>query len=168
MPSGATGRTPARLQFEFVTKLAGTAGVGGQPLASFEGPQPPGHLRRWVDSLLAATAGKLPGGPAADGEAEAADPVLEDAREKLDAGDFLAAAAAYQAIERELTDERLLKVVSAVSTPATLAVVLPHTAAAGRASWYLTAIREPQSSSEMTPGKSTLAPGSSSVVKLPE
>lgn len=29
-----TGRSPARLQFEFVTKLAGTAGVGGQPLAS--------------------------------------------------------------------------------------------------------------------------------------
>ncbi len=72
--------------------------AGGQPLASFEGPQPPGHLRRWVDSLLAATAGKLAGGPDADGEAEAADPVLEDAREKLDAGDFLAAAAAYQAI----------------------------------------------------------------------
>ena len=72
--------------------------AGGQQLASFEGPQPPGHLRRWVDSLLAATAGKLAGGPDADGEAEAADPVLEDAREKLDAGDFLAAAAAYQAI----------------------------------------------------------------------
>ncbi len=33
--------------------------AGGQPLASFEGPQPPEHLRRWVDSLLAATAGKL-------------------------------------------------------------------------------------------------------------
>ncbi len=36
------------------------------------------------------------GGEAA--EEEAADPVLEDAREKLDAGDFVAAAAAYQAI----------------------------------------------------------------------
>ena len=74
---------------------------GGQPLASFEGPQPPEHLRRWVDSLLAATAGKLAGGPDTEGEAaeeEAADPVLEDARDKLDAGDFVAAAAAYQAI----------------------------------------------------------------------
>lgn len=74
--------------------------AGGQPLASFEGPQPPEHLRRWVDSLLAATAGKLAGGPDAGGEAEAeaVDPALEDARQKLDAGDFLAAAAAYQAI----------------------------------------------------------------------
>lgn len=75
--------------------------AGGQPLASFEGPQPPEHLRRWVDSLLAATAGKLAGGPDPEGgaaEEEAVDPVLEDARAKLDAGDFLAAAAAYQAI----------------------------------------------------------------------
>ncbi len=26
--------------------------AGGQPLASFQGPQPPDQLRRWVDSLL--------------------------------------------------------------------------------------------------------------------
>lgn len=69
--------------------------AGGQPLTSFEGPQPPEQLRRWIDSLLAATAGKLTGGS----EAEApVDPVLAEAREKLDTGDFIAAAAAYQAI----------------------------------------------------------------------
>ena len=70
--------------------------AGGQPLASFEGPQPPDQLRRWVDSLLAATAGKL-GAETAAGE-ESADPALTAAREKLEAGDFTGAAAAYRAI----------------------------------------------------------------------
>lgn len=70
--------------------------AGGQPIASFEGPQPPSQLRRWIDSLLAATAGKLAG---PGGEAETpVDPALVDARDKLDAGDFVGAAAAYQAI----------------------------------------------------------------------
>ena len=70
--------------------------AGGQPLASFEGPQPPDQLRRWVDSLLAATAGKLGGETAA--EEESADPALTAAREKLEAGDFTGAAAAYRTI----------------------------------------------------------------------
>ncbi len=70
--------------------------AGGQPLASFEGSQPPEQLRRWIDSLLSATAGKLGGG----GEAEptVVDPALTEARDKLDAGDFIGAAAAYQRI----------------------------------------------------------------------
>jgi len=68
---------------------------GGQPLASFEGPQPPDQLRRWIDSLLAATAGKLGGSGATE---QPADPALDAARDKLDAGEFAAAAAAYQAI----------------------------------------------------------------------
>jgi putative thioredoxin len=70
--------------------------AGGQPLASFEGAQPPDHLRRWVDSLLAATAGKL-GGEAGPAE-QPADPALDAARQLLDSGDFGAASAAYQAI----------------------------------------------------------------------
>ena len=70
--------------------------AGGQPLASFEGVQPPEQLRRWVDSLLSATAGKL--GGATPDEPETVDPALTEAREKLDTGDFIAAAAAYQAI----------------------------------------------------------------------
>ncbi len=36
--------------------------AGGQPLSSFQGPQPPDQLRGWLDSLLNATAGKLDGG----------------------------------------------------------------------------------------------------------
>jgi len=69
--------------------------AGGQPLASFQGVQPPDQLRRWVDSLLSATAGKLGGD---DSAAQSVDPALEAARERLDAGDFVSAAAAYQAI----------------------------------------------------------------------
>jgi putative thioredoxin len=68
----------------------------GQPLSSFQGVQPPEQLRRWVDSLLDATAGKL-----SDGDPDApeqVDPELAQARSHLDAGDFDAALKAYQAI----------------------------------------------------------------------
>jgi putative thioredoxin len=69
--------------------------AAGQPISSFQGPQPPEQLRRWVDSLLNATAGKLSG----DGEeTEQVDPALAQAREHLDAGDFDAALKAYQAL----------------------------------------------------------------------
>jgi putative thioredoxin len=70
--------------------------AAGQPLASFEGSQPPDQLRRWVDSLLAATAASF--GSETDVEAETVDPALTAARDMLEAGDFGAAAAAYQAI----------------------------------------------------------------------
>lgn len=71
--------------------------AAGQPLSSFQGMQPPEQLRRWIDSLLNAVAGKLPGG-AEEGEAEEVDPELAQARSHLDAGDFDAARTAYQAI----------------------------------------------------------------------
>lgn len=71
--------------------------AAGQPLSSFQGVQPPEELRRWVDSLLSATAGKLRGaGGVAD--AEVVDPALAAAREHLDSGDFDAARASYEAI----------------------------------------------------------------------
>jgi putative thioredoxin len=73
--------------------------AGGQPLSSFQGPQPPDQLRSWIDSLLNATAGKLGGGGAVEGdEPEQVDPELAQARSYLDAGDFDAALAAYQKI----------------------------------------------------------------------
>jgi putative thioredoxin len=59
--------------------------------------QPPEQLRRWIDSLLDATAGKLSGSGDAD-EPEQIDPEVEQARMHLDNGDFDAAATAYQAI----------------------------------------------------------------------
>jgi putative thioredoxin len=72
----------------------------GQPLSSFQGVQPPEQLRRWIDSLLNATAGKL--GDAVDPgdaeEPEQVDPELAQARAHLDAGDFDAALTAYQAL----------------------------------------------------------------------
>jgi len=77
--------------------------AAGQPLSSFQGPQPPEQLRKWVDSLLNATAGKLgDAGDAGDGgdaeEPEHVDPELAQARAHLDAGDFDAALTAYQAL----------------------------------------------------------------------
>ena len=71
--------------------------AAGQPLSSFQGMQPADQLRRWVDSLLSATAGKLPGATDSD-EPEQVDPALAQAREHLDAGDFDAALSAYRAI----------------------------------------------------------------------
>ncbi len=70
--------------------------AGGQPITSFEGGQPADQLRRWVDSLLQATSGKLGGG--AEGEEEQVDPAVAQAREFLDSGDFDGALAAYQTI----------------------------------------------------------------------
>lgn len=71
--------------------------AAGRPVSSFEGAQPPEQLRRWIDSLLNAVAGKLNGAGEEDG-AEQADPQVEQARAFLDAGDFDAARSAYQAI----------------------------------------------------------------------
>lgn len=71
--------------------------AAGRPLSSFEGMQPPEQLRRWVDSLLSAVAGKLGGAPGEE-DAEQVDPALEQARAFLDAGDFEAARNAYLAI----------------------------------------------------------------------
>lgn len=86
-----------------VAQMFGIQGVptvvalaGGQPIASFQGTQPADQLRRWVDSLLDATTGKLTGSD--DGEQEQVDPELASARAHLDDGNFAEALAAYQAI----------------------------------------------------------------------
>jgi putative thioredoxin len=71
--------------------------AAGQPLSSFQGIQPADQLRRWVDSLLSATAGKL-GDATPSEEPEAVDPALTQARQQLQDGDFAAASASYQAI----------------------------------------------------------------------
>ena len=71
--------------------------AAGQPLSSFQGMQPADQLRRWVDSLLSATAGKLRG-PGGSAESAEVDPELAAAREQLEAGDFDAAKESYQAI----------------------------------------------------------------------
>ena len=73
--------------------------AGGQPISSFEGVQPPEQLRRWVDSLLSATAGKLGAGEGGETNgAEDVDPELERARALWDEGEFDDALVAYQAI----------------------------------------------------------------------
>lgn len=71
--------------------------AAGQPLSSFQGMQPPDQLRRWLDSLLSATAGKLSGATTSE-EPEQVDPALAQARQQLQDGDFAAALDSYQAI----------------------------------------------------------------------
>ncbi|MCV7030662.1 thioredoxin family protein [Mycobacterium sherrisii] len=70
--------------------------AAGQPLASFQGVQPADQLRRWLDQLLSATAGKLKGTTGSEDDAEVA-PELAQARQQLEAGDFDAAKQSYQA-----------------------------------------------------------------------
>ncbi|MGV0624504.1 tetratricopeptide repeat protein [Mycolicibacter minnesotensis] len=77
-----------------VAQVFGVEGVptvvalaGGKPVASFQGSLPPEQLRGWIDSLV--------GGPE---QPEQVDPVLAQARDQLDAGDFDAARASYQAL----------------------------------------------------------------------
>jgi putative thioredoxin len=71
--------------------------AAGQPLSSFQGIQPPEQLRRWVDSLLSATAGKLSGATDSD-EPEEVDPELAQARQLLENNNLGAALDSYQAI----------------------------------------------------------------------
>jgi len=71
--------------------------AAGQPISSFQGVQPADQLRRWLDSLLSATDGKLKGSGGSVDSAEV-DPELAKAREELEAGDFAAAKQSYQAV----------------------------------------------------------------------
>jgi putative thioredoxin len=71
--------------------------AAGQPISSFQGVQPPDQLRRWLDSLLSATEGKLKGGGDSVDSAEV-DPEVAQARQQLEAGDFDAAKQSYQAV----------------------------------------------------------------------
>ena len=71
--------------------------AAGQPLSSFQGAQPPEQLRRWIDSLLSATAGKLSGATDSD-EPEEVDPALAQARRQLEDNELGAALDSYQAI----------------------------------------------------------------------
>jgi putative thioredoxin len=71
--------------------------AAGQPLSSFQGVQPADQLRKWLDSLLSATDGKLKGS-GVSGDAPEVDPELLAAREQLDAGDFVAAKESYQLV----------------------------------------------------------------------
>jgi putative thioredoxin len=71
--------------------------AAGQPLSSFQGAQAPEQLRRWIDSLMSATAGKLSGGTDSD-EPEEVDPALAQARQQLEDNDLGAALDSYQTI----------------------------------------------------------------------
>ncbi len=75
--------------------------AGGQPLADFQGSQPDEQLRKWLEAIEQATAGKLTGPPGAaptEDEPEPEDPRLVAAEQALDDGDFDKAIAEYEAI----------------------------------------------------------------------
>lgn len=78
--------------------------AAGTPVASFQGSQPPEQLRRWIDSLLSATAGKLSGASQNNAEQQV-HPALIHAREQLEAGDIDAAATSYQSLLDSLPDD---------------------------------------------------------------
>ena len=71
--------------------------AAGQPISSFQGVQPADQLRRWLDSLLSATDGKLKG-PGGSVDSAEVDPEVAQAREQLEAGDFAAAKQSYQVV----------------------------------------------------------------------
>jgi putative thioredoxin len=72
--------------------------VGGQPVDAFAGVQPEAQLRQWLAAVV-----KAGGGDAAAGEAEPAlDPRIVEADDKLQAGDFDGAEAAYKALLAEV------------------------------------------------------------------
>ncbi|NKY89108.1 tetratricopeptide repeat protein [Nocardia veterana] len=73
--------------------------AAGQPLADFQGTQPEAQIKQWLDAVVDAVRGKLPGVGADQGEAPAPeDPRFVAAEEALDRGDIAGAEAAYEAI----------------------------------------------------------------------
>ncbi|WP_343601557.1 tetratricopeptide repeat protein [Mycobacterium sp.] len=71
--------------------------AAGQPISSFQGTQPADQLRRWLDSLLSATAGKLSGATGPESPDEV-DPALAKARQQLEDGELTAALDSYRAL----------------------------------------------------------------------
>lgn len=64
--------------------------AGGQPLTNFQGAQPKENLRKWLQAITQAVAGKLQGLPDAEEQPaqESQDPRLEAAMEALNASDY--------------------------------------------------------------------------------
>ncbi|MEV6275467.1 tetratricopeptide repeat protein [Nocardia sp. NPDC051832] len=73
--------------------------AGGRPLADFEGAQPEPQVRQWLNAVVDAVAGKLPGdGGGDEAQPEPEDPRFTAAEEALERGDLAGAEAAYEAI----------------------------------------------------------------------
>ncbi|WP_018160997.1 tetratricopeptide repeat protein [Smaragdicoccus niigatensis] len=72
--------------------------AGGRPLADLPGVQSETQVRKWIEALLQATAGKLEGGEGALEDDMPADPRFVAAENLLDSGDLAGAQAAYEKI----------------------------------------------------------------------
>ncbi len=80
--------------------------VGGQPIDAFAGALPESQLRPWLDAVVNAAGGAAPA-DGAEPEPEL-DPRIVEADDKLQAGDFDGAEAAYKALLAETPNDPLL------------------------------------------------------------
>lgn len=132
----ATPEIAQALQVQAVPTVLALA--GGRPMTNFEGVQPAEQIAQFVDAVVRATAGRLPGLPedAAEEAAESGagtdatdegnaednsgDPRFDEAATLIDAGDFPGAVAVYDRIvadgsaEPETVEEARLAKVTAV------------------------------------------------------
>nr|WP_274709696.1 tetratricopeptide repeat protein [Corynebacterium sp. c6VSa_13] len=74
--------------------------AGGQPVTSFEGPQPAEALEQWAQALLAQLGGAQPGQPGQEPR-EPRDPRFDAAEEALEAGDAATAIDYYDQLLAE-------------------------------------------------------------------
>lgn len=99
--------------------------AAGRPLTNFEGVQPEDQLRQFIAAVVQATAGKLPGLPAAAGAGEeteeSADPRFTEAAEALEREDYVGAVAVY---DRILADNPEPEVKTEAQTARATAVLL--------------------------------------------
>ena len=77
--------------------------AGGQPVQAFSGGQSAAQVREWLNELLTALGGQLPGTAAAmedlpEPEPEPEDPRFVAAEQALEAGDYAGATAAYELV----------------------------------------------------------------------
>ncbi len=70
----------------------------GQPVAAFNGVRSEAEITSWIDEILSQLGDALPGMSAGDEMPEPEDPRMAMAEERLNAGDFEGALAAYRAI----------------------------------------------------------------------
>lgn len=106
--------------------------AAGRPLTSFTGVQPADQLTRFIDAVLEATAGKLPGlpevgsGSGADGvDVVESDPRFTEAAEAVEREDYVSAVAVYDGV---LADPGIsAETLSAAKTARATAVLLGRT-----------------------------------------
>lgn len=136
----ATPEIAQALQVQAVPTVLALA--GGRPLTNFEGVQPAEQIAQFVDAVVRATAGKLPGLPDGAGAAAGAgtdgtddtaqadgDPRFDEAASLIDTEDFAGAVAVY---DRIIADSSVEAEVASEARAARVTAVLLQRSAEGR------------------------------------